>query len=130
MATWTRFRSRSTVKGKVVSGNHRLRFAELARNQLLEELESERANGADPIAIVDLNRRINSLDRDRILSHAIVAHSDADEVRVTTASEIQIPWLEHERRALAKRLAVDGLSVEEIAVTAKGERTNGAALDG
>jgi transposase len=101
--------------GRVVSGNHRLRFAELARVELLAELEQERQNGSDPITIADLERRIASLDRDRIMQHAHVVTRDADEVRVTTASEIQIPWAEHERKQLAKRLATDGLSVRDIA---------------
>lgn len=101
--------------GRVVSGNHRLRFAELARVELLAELEQERQNGSDPITVADLERRIASLSRDRILRNAVVVTSNADEVKVTTASEIQIPWAEHERKQLAKRLAVDGLSVREIA---------------
>jgi transposase len=101
--------------GRVVSGNHRLRFAELARVELLAELEHEQQNGSDPITVADLERRIASLARDRIMRDAVVVTSDADEVRVTTASEIQIPWAEHERKQLAKRLAVDGLSVREIA---------------
>lgn len=101
--------------GRVVSGNHRLRFAELARVELLTELEHERQNGSDPITVADLERRIASLTRDRIMRNAIVVTSDADEVRVTTASEIQIPWAEHEKKQLAKRLTVDGLNVREIA---------------
>jgi len=101
--------------GRVVSGNHRLRFAELARLELVAELEHERQNGSDPITVADLERRVASLARDRILRDAVVVTSNADEVKVTTASEIQIPWAEHERKQFAKRLAVDGLSVRQIA---------------
>lgn len=101
--------------GRVVAGNHRLRFAELARVELLTELEHERQNGSDPITVADLERRIASLVRDRIMQNAIIVTNDADEVRVTTASEVQIPWAEHERKQLAKRLAVDGLNAREIA---------------
>lgn len=102
--------------GRVVSGNHRMRFAELARADLAAELADVQTNGSDPIVVADLERRIASLDRDRILSRAVVVTNDADEIRVTTASEVQIPWTAHERQQLAKRLLIeDGLSVAEVA---------------
>ena len=104
--------------GRVIEGNHRLEFAELARRSLLEEREQVASNGSDPLLLADLDRRIASLARDRIMGLAV--HPDgraADDVKVIVASQIKIPWLSHERKQLAKRLYLDGYDVASIAKT-------------
>jgi transposase len=102
--------------GQVTEGNHRLAFAELARQSLVNERERIASNGSDPIALADLDRRIASLARENILAHAVhPGGRPADDVKVMVAGQIQIPWLAHERRQLAKRLHVDGYDVAAIA---------------
>jgi transposase len=102
--------------GQVTEGNHRLAFAELARQSLVDERGRIASNGSDPIALADLDRRIASLARENILAHAVhPGGRPADDVKVMVASQIQIPWLAHERRQLAKRLHVDGYDVAAIA---------------
>ena len=102
--------------GQVIEGNHRLQFAELARRSLVEEREQVAANGSDPLLLADLDRRIASLERDRIMGGAVRPDGRAaDDVKVIVASQIQIPWLAHERRQLARRLSLDGYEVPAIA---------------
>jgi transposase len=104
--------------GRVIEGNHRLKFAELARRSLVEEREQVAGNGSDPLLLADLDRRIASLARDRIMDLAV--HPDgraADDVKVVVASQIQIPWLPHERKQLAQRLYLEGYDVASIAQT-------------
>ena len=57
--------------GRVIEGNHRLEFAELARRSLVEEREHVAGNGSDPLLLADLDRRIASLERDRIVGLAV-----------------------------------------------------------
>jgi transposase len=106
------------AKGRVIEGNHRLEFAELARRSLLEERDQVAGNGADPLHLADLDRRIASLTRDRIMDLAI--HPDgraADDIKIVVASQIHIPWLDDERKKLAKRLDLDKYDTATIART-------------